>query len=181
MLKGTSRSIVSKLKTSVWFDLIITILVGCIIFVYSLTLPSGSLKWTTASILIVLVAYSFYYVKKLIVLKQFDSSHENIRSNLERLVDTLSNYLRFYKRSYTILYPVYFCLALLFGAIEKGREEFLHSLTQPRTLLYLGGFAIFFYICGTWVTNWYLKKLYGNHLEKLKRLLSDLKSEPHIS
>jgi len=52
MLKKQSTSIIEKLKRSVWFELIFTILAGIAMLVYALTLPSGALKWTSVSALI---------------------------------------------------------------------------------------------------------------------------------
>lgn len=175
MLKGNSQSIVDKLKRSVWFELIFTLVAGISLLVYALTLPSGALKWTSVSILILFVGYSFYYIKKLTLLVNYNPADENIRASLERLTDNLSSYLRFYKRSYTMLYPIYFVLGLLFVAMERGMDKFLDNLSQPRTIIYLLVIALVFFFCSTWLTNWYLKKLYGNHLEKLKGLLHDIK------
>jgi hypothetical protein len=174
MLKGNSKSIVDKLIRSVWFELIFTLVSGIALLTYALTLPSGALKWTSVSILIIFVGYSFYYIKKLTLLNRFNRVQENLRTNLENLIENLSNYLRFYKRSYTLLYPVYFCLALLFGGIERGLEEFAHALMSLKTILYLLALASLFYFCSTWLVSWVLKKLYGNHLEKLKALLNEL-------
>ncbi|HEY0655084.1 MAG TPA: hypothetical protein VGD65_18240 [Chryseosolibacter sp.] len=176
MLRGNSKSIVDKLKRSVWLELIFTTVSGIVLLIYALTLPSGALKWTSVSILAIFVAYSFYYVKKIMLLNSFDPNEGNLRVTLENLIVSLSSYLKFYKRSYTLLYPVYFCLALLFGAIERGFENFVTSLSAPKTILYLVGFAAIFYFGSTWLVNWILKKLYGNHLEKLKVLLKDLNS-----
>jgi hypothetical protein len=175
MLKGSSQSIVDKLKRSVWFELIFTLVAGIALLVYALTLPSGSLKWTSVSILVLFVGYSFYYIKKLTLLVKYNPAAENIRASLERLTDNLSSYLRFYKRSYTMLYPIYFVLGLLFVAMDRGMDKFLANLSQPRTIIYLLAIALLFFFCSTWLTNWYLKKLYGNHLEKLKGLLHDIK------
>lgn len=175
MLKGNSQSIVDKLKRSVWFELIFTLVAGISLLVYALTLPSGALKWTSVSILILFVGYSFYYIKKLTLLVNYNPADENMRASLERLTDNLSSYLRFYKRSYTMLYPIYFVLGLLFVAMERGMDKFLDNLSQPRTIIYLLVIALVFFFCSTWLTNWYLKKLYGNHLEKLKGLLHDIK------
>jgi hypothetical protein len=176
MLRGNSQSIISKLKKSVWFELTITLIAGVALLVYALTLPSGALKWTSISILLMLVVYSFYYVKKLMLLNRFDSANENLRTSLENLYDNLSSYLRFYKRSYAILYPVYFVLGLLFGALERGMNEFINSLIQPKTILYLLFIAGVFFFCSTWLTNWYLKKLYGNQMDKLQQLLHELQN-----
>ncbi len=176
MLKGNSKLLVDKLKRSVWFELIFTLVAGVILLVYALTLPSGALKWTSVSILAIFVAYCVYYIKKLMLLNSFNSTGDNLRVNLENLVSSFSSYLKFYRRSYTVLYPVYFCLGLLFGALERGFTEFMQALTTPRTIAYLLLTAGVFYFASTWLVNWILKKLYGNHLEKLKKVLLDLNS-----
>ena len=174
MLKGKSQSIVDKLKRSVWFELVFTFVAGVALLIHALTLQSGALKWTAVSILLLFVGYSFYYIKKLTLLRNYNPGAENMRASLERLIGNLSSYLRFYKRSYTILYPIYFLLGLLFAAIERGTDNFLNTMTNPRTIFYLCTIALIFFFCSTWLTNWYLRKLYGNHLDKLKNLLDDI-------
>ena len=174
MLKGSSKSIVGKLKRSVWVELIFTLIAGLALVAYALTLPSGALKWTSVAIPLVFVGYAVYYIKKLILLSKFNPMEGNIRSNIENLIKSLSGYLRFYRRSYTILYPVYFCLGILFRIIEKGTYTTFETLKQPKTLLILMAVAVLFYISSTWLVNWLLRKLYGNHLQKLKTLLHDI-------
>jgi hypothetical protein len=175
MIKGRSNTIISKLKRSVWFELIFTIVCGIALGICALMLESGALMWTIISLIILFVSYLFYYVKKILLLNRFDSSTENLKNSLQHLFDRLTTYLTFYKRSYAILYPVYFCLGLLFGALEKGLDDFLHRMSQPKTIILLVALAGIFFLCTVWITNWYLKKLYGNHLDKLKELLSELK------
>ncbi len=174
MLKGTSSSIISRLKRNVWIELIFTFAGGLALLLYAMRLPGGALKWTSISILILFCIYSLYYLKKLRLLHGFDPGNENLKVNLGSLVRSLKGYLKFYRRSYSILYPVYLFLGLLFTAIEHGTTGFLNMVTKPHIMLtlLLGG-AIFFF-CSTWLTSWYLKKLYGNHLEKLEALLKEL-------
>lgn len=174
MLKGTSTSLVQKLKRSVWVEFIITAIAGVILLVYAITLPSGSIRSISISILVVFVLYYVYYIKKLLLLNTYGTNGGNIKSNLESLISKLSGYLRFYKRSYTILYPVYFILGLLFGGLESGYEAFLKHLIQPRTIALLLLTALLFYFCSTWLINWLLKRLYGNYLDKLREILADL-------
>lgn len=174
MLQGQSKSIISKLKRSVWFELIFTMVCGLALGIYALTLESGALVWTIISLIALFTAYLFYYVKKIILLNKFDSTAGNMRENLQHLLDKLTTYLTFYKRSYAILYPVYFILGLLFGALERGMDDFLQHISQPKIILYLVALAGAFFLCTMWLTNWYLKKLYGNHLQKLKELLQEL-------
>jgi hypothetical protein len=174
MLKGTSTSLVAKLKRSVWFELVVTIAASVAFLIYALMLSSGALKWTTVSILLLFVTYSFYYTKKLLLLNSFNAGSDDLKAGLEKLVNSLTDYLKFYKASYAVLYPVYFGLGILFGAIETGSEQFFEKASDPKWLFYLIGISILFFIISMSFANWYLKKLYGNHLEKLKRLRSDL-------
>lgn len=174
MIKGRSNSIISKLKRSVWFELIFTLVCGLGLGGYALTLERGAMMYTIVSLIILFVLYLIYYIKKIILLNEFDPSTETLKSSLQNLLDRLTTYLNFYKKSYAVLYPIYFCLGLLFGALERGMDDFLQHVSQPRTILYLILLAGVFFFTTIWITNWYLKKLYGNHLDKLKELLQEL-------
>lgn len=176
MMKGTSKSTVDKLKRNAWFELVFTCVAGIMFLAYGLTLDSGPLKWTAISMIVLFVVYSFYYIKKIALLNRFNPAEGNLKKNIDNLIDNLTIYLRFYKRSYAVLYPAYFALGLMFGAIERGATEFLHTLAKPSVMIYLILLALVFFFCSTWFTNWYLKKLYGNHLEKLKKLALELES-----
>jgi hypothetical protein len=173
MLQGQSKSIISKLKRNVWFELIFTIVCGLALGAYAFTLKNGALMWTIVSLVVLLVSYLFYYVKKIILLNQF-TPVGNLKENLTHLLNRLTTYLNFYKKSYAILYPVYFLLGLLFGAIERGVDDFVTHISQPRILIILGLLGATFFLLSFWITNWYLKKLYGNHIDKLKSLLNEL-------
>jgi hypothetical protein len=50
-------------------------------------------------------------------------------------------------------------------------------MARPEILITLLLGAGLFFIISTWLTTWYLKKLFGNHLEKLEGLLRELESE----
>jgi hypothetical protein len=174
MLKGKSSSIVSRLKRNVWIELSLTVLGGVGLLGYAMMLPDGYLKSISISILILFCLYAFYYLKKLRLLIQFDPGNDNLKGNLHLLITNLKGYLRFYKRSYTILYPVYFLLGILFSAIERGATGFISQISRTEVLIPLLLGAFVFFICSTWLTSWYLKKLYGNHLEKLEGVLREL-------
>lgn len=175
MLKSTSNSIVNKLKRNVWFELLFTIACSIGLGIYTLTLERGAILWMVVSLLVLFTAYLFYYVKKLILLQKFDASDTNVKTNLLNLHKKLSIYVGFYKKSYGILYPVYFFMGVFFGAIDGGIDNFLNRLKDPLTVTYLVVLTGVFFIITIFITNVYLKKLYGNHLKKLKELLDELK------
>jgi hypothetical protein len=176
MLRGKSTSIISQLERNVWMELIFTFTGAVALLGYALTLPAGALKSTSITIPILFCIYSLYYVKKLQLLRGFDAGNENLRANLGKLIESLKGYLKFYKRSYSILYPVYLFLALLFSAIERGADDFLKLLTKASVVIPLVFGAAVFFLCSTWLTSWYLKKLYGKHLEKLEGVLREIGS-----
>ena len=174
MLKGKSMSIIDKLKRNVWLELVFAIAMSAGLLIYALSLNAGALKWTSISLLLMCLAFTIYYVKKLILLNHFQQTNENLHDTIEQLVANLTGYLKFYKNSYAILYPVYFVLGLLFSAIERGPEKYLEFLVRPRTLIFLLGIAAIFFMISTWLAGWYLKKLYGNHLDKLRNIQREL-------
>lgn len=176
MLQGKSNSIISKLKRNVWFELIFTIACSIALGVYAVTLEAGAMMWTIISLLALFVAYLFYYVKKLMLLGRFDSSDVNMRINLENLYSKLSIYISFYRKSYAILYPIYFFLGIFFGALDTGMDAFLNRLREPKTIILLAVITSVFFVFTFIITSFYLKKLYGNHLNKLKELLNELQA-----
>jgi hypothetical protein len=175
MLTKKSLSIVDKLKRNVWFELLITLAASIALLIYAMQL-SGALKWTSISIILMCLGYTVYYIKKLVLLSRFNPATENIRSNLTSLVENLTGYLKFYKRSYTVLYPIYFCVGLVFGGLERGTDRFFETLLTPTTILSIVTIAGLFYFLSKKFTNWYLNKLYGNHLNKLESLLDELQT-----
>ena len=174
MLQGRSTSIVDKLKRNVWIELLATFAGSLFMLVYALDLPSGTWKWTSVSFIIVFSVYSIYYIKKLLLLSRFNPADENLKNHIDRLIISLSSFLKFYKRSYNILYPVFFVLVLIFIAIERGATDFIDAMTRPAMIASLVFLSGFYYFLSTSFTTWYLKKLYGNHLDKLKSLAHEL-------
>lgn len=177
MLKGRSNTLIHKLKRSVWFELIFTVFCIVALGAYSVTLSQGALMWTILALLVLLVSYTLYYVKKIILLNQYDPAAENLKDNLSNLLHRLDSYMKFYKRSYAILYPVFFALGLLFGAIESGFDRFIQKFENPLYALSFAILSIVFMVGVYTITDWYLKKLYGNHIDKLKGLLAELKGD----
>lgn len=176
MLQGKSHSIIGTLKRNVKIELVFTIVCSVALGLYALTLEAGAVQWTVISLLVLFAAYLIYYVKKLMLLGKFDSSAANMRMNLETLHEKITVYISFYRKSYAILYPAYFFLGIFFGALDTGMDGFLNRLQQPRTLILLAGIAALFFVFTFIATNFYLKKLYGNHLAKLKDLLHELQA-----
>jgi len=174
MLGKRSNTLIYKLKRSVWFELIFTVVCMLALGGYSLTLNGGALMWTILSLLVLLLSFTLYYVKKIMLLNRYDASHENLKDNLNHLIERLDAYMKFYKRSYAILYPLFFALGLLFGALESGFDRFIHKFESPMYTLSFIILSVVFMAGVYKLTDWYLKKLYGNHIDKLRSLQQEL-------
>jgi len=174
MLKRKSISIIARLKRNIWFELIIAVLSSFALLLYAIGLKNGALKWSSISILLMTLGASVYFVKKLSLLNRFEEMNENLHDSLALLISNLNSYLKFYKNSYAILFPIYFFLALLFGALERGPAKYLEFILQTSVIIYLLAVAVLFFVTSTWAANWYINKLYGDHLAKLQGLLDDL-------
>lgn len=176
MLKGSSRSIINKLRRNIWLELVLTFAAWMVLLYYSFKSNEGAMKWALISFLVLFLGYIIYYIKKLRILNQFEARQENIRTHLQSLIHDLDAYLKFYRRSYTLLYPTCFVLVLLFVVMDYGVEGLLYAFTDIRVILFMSFIAIIFIVSLFWFTNWYLRKLYGNHLEKLRKLLEDIQA-----
>jgi len=174
MLKGRSKSIIARLKRNVWFELVFTITGGIVLLYYVFSIPTSSFRVAFVLVLLSFILYIIYYVKKIRLLKRFEGSQGNVRANLERLINDLEAFLWFYYRSYTILFPSFLMLTLILAIAELGLEQFLDSLQEWRTILYLLFLVTFSVALAFWIGKWYLGKLYGTHLQKLRALLREL-------
>jgi hypothetical protein len=174
MLHGTSRSIISKLKRNLWMELSLTFVVGLIVVYFLLTLEDGALKWSFLSLLVLSVAYVAFFAKKIIQLNNFDPTRGNIRENLENLIIALETYVRYYRISYAILYPFYFILILFFLALDLGYSNFIERFSRPQVTFKIVGLAVMLIGLFLFISKWFLGKMYGTHINKLKILLKDL-------
>ena len=72
--------------------------------------------------------------QEIVVLNRVQGINENLHDTISFLITNLTGYLKFYKNSYTVLYPVYFLLGLLFSVMERGTDNFVEFLSKPARL-----------------------------------------------
>lgn len=181
MLKGRSRSIVSSLKRNAWAELLLTAVGFGVLLYYTVTDTDKSLQWSLIAFTVLFAGFIAYYIRKIVVLNQFDAEHDNIRASIIHLTDKLNIYLKFYRIGSIILYPLYLLLVLFFVAMEHGVGNLIYSLSRPGVLIYLIPVVLFILIFSLWLGKWYDDKLYGNHVRKLKELLNDLATDAEDS
>jgi hypothetical protein len=182
MLRKKSQSPIAKIKRNLGWELI------AIIVLYSFTIWYYIRAWHgrywEIAVLLSLIGISFvvYYYRKNKLLKEMLRVDYGVKYNLEQRLTTLEKYVRIYFVSGTVLTPAtYFVAGMIVffktpsrTASEKIPPMFTHITGQDYFILFtVSGVAL---AIGCYFLNiWYVKKLYGQHIDKLKDLLHQTK------
>jgi hypothetical protein len=129
--------------------------------------------------IIMAAAYVFYYYQKWRLLHSMQCVACQVKSNLQRQVTRLTNYVRFYLISGTLIVPVIFIfLGILFyfkfpeGALRPifPPSKEVTFFTWSKWIVFLTGITLFAW----WGNRHFIRKLYGQHILRLKELLSQM-------
>lgn len=168
MLQKSSRSPISKMKKNLLRELIAVICFYCPGILYFALSSKG--YWEIAALLaFVGLLFMLYYYRKNKLLRDMQCVTCEVRSNLQQQLATLQTYVRFYFISGTVLTPIaYFASALVVLFKSRALEG---SIADISSLFIIGAVGIAVTAGGYFVNRWYVKKLYGQHIQKLKQLL----------
>ncbi|GAB3637428.1 hypothetical protein GCM10027422_30180 [Hymenobacter arcticus] len=121
---------------------------------------------------LVAVVCIYYLNRKLDLLRNMDDPAGNLRTHLLRITGGLRALIRFYYRFTLAMIPV---TALMMGAFAM--LKMLGEITPAKLALILGGLVVemaVLYWPASRATNWYLQRLYGQHLDRLEGQLHEL-------
>ena len=185
LLKKAATSVIHKLQRSLWIDMIINILVLLLFIWQALFNKLWSLRiyFSTFIILsVVALLVLIYLIKKI---ESLNSSVLPVKQNLEQVYKIINFYKVICFRLTMIFIPLCIFYALLLGYIEgKAGTSVDYSLLIQKAgakiwigalllILYLGGLSVGVY----YFTKWFLDRLYGKYLIKLKSLIEELDTE----
>jgi hypothetical protein len=194
MLQKRSQSTIARLKRNLNRELI------AVLILYSLTIwyiIAFQRMYSELAVLLALVggAFLFYYYRKSKLLKQMECVACEVRSNLKQQLGTLEKYVRFYFIAGTILTPLaYFAAGMII--LFNGQEVNSHmvdvsidaqtSVSQMPIAQHISNhrFFVLFLSIGAvltlssyFINRWMISKLYGQHIQKLKDLLTQMDEE----
>jgi ABC-type Fe3+ transport system permease subunit len=103
-----------------------------------------------------------------------------VKYNLERQVQTLEKFIRLYLIAGTIILPL-LIIGLWFILYHRlsGLRESFHFLPNAGTSFFKSGLAglillLLFTVVLYYVNKWYIHKLYGRHIAKLRAVLREM-------
>jgi 4-hydroxybenzoate polyprenyltransferase len=183
LLAKKSKSPVSKmkrnLKVELWF---VIITYGAMILFYFLAFK-GRMSAVSWFMLFIGLLFVFYFQIKNKLLTEMECLSCEVKSNLQKQTITLEKYIRIYLIGGTLLAPV----SLLFF----GWFFYAKAWTNVNdTIFYPGDHNPIWKVVLVWViltalvtclfyllNKWYVRKLYGKHVEKLKEVLNEMENE----
>jgi len=176
MLQKRSKSPIAKMKRNLRWELIAVVILYSLPIWHFFTVHQAR-YWELALFLLVIgIFFIFYYYHKNKLLGEMQCVTCEVRSNLEKQLITLEKYVRFYFISGTILTPVAFFVAAFivwFKSPVTGVSKSLNSIQYT----YIIGLGIIVTILSYLLNKWYVNKLYGQHIKKLKNLLHQMEEK----
>lgn len=177
LLSKKSTSIIDKLRKNLLGEIIMfcvcLVLVACV----PIYLQTKEVILICALIIaLIFIPYLIYYLKKYNELKRFFSYNQNIKSNLQLLISQLEKYLNIYFWGSLLLTPISGFLlgfAILYEMKALGFLIYFDAFSSVNLSLILS-FALLLTLLSYPLMKWYIRKLYGQHLEKLKDCLREL-------
>jgi hypothetical protein len=164
-------------------ELIAVILLYGVVILYFFIGWKG--RFISVSILYFIIGTFFciYFYKKFKLLNEIECMACQVKSNLSKQVATLDKYIRFYLLAGTAIIP----LALLFfywfeyTYIPRGKEVFFlqpsETISVAKSVGQLVIWIIVSTICFYYINKWYVRKLYGRHVDTLKEMLSQMEDD----
>jgi hypothetical protein len=183
MLKKRSQGPIAKMKRNLRWELIIVLVSYPILithFFLSYDQESQAVAWF---LLVVAGLIFFYFYKKNKLLNEMQQVSGNVKIHLERRVKTLEQFIRVYLVAGVAMAPI--CLAF-FGWIFYNevsalstRSIFYTSANNPlwKAVLAWIILTIALTVPVYFANVWILKKLYINHIKKLKLIVREMSEE----
>jgi hypothetical protein len=169
MLQKKSRSPIAKIKRNLYREFLLVVLIYSAAIFYYAVFQNGQFLEIGFVLLLVGALYVVYYYQKNKLLKKMECVTCEVKSNLERQVATLEQYIKVYFYAGVILTPLaYFAAGLI--ALHK-----LPALTLESSLMTFfiatGGVLA---VLNVFFNRWYVNKLYGQHVQKIRLLLQQM-------
>jgi hypothetical protein len=183
LLEKKSKSTLAKMKRNLKMELWIIILSYGAMIVFYFIAFKGSMSAVSWFLLIIGLLFVVYYQRKNKLLTEMECLSCQVKSNLQKQTTTLEKYIRIYLVGGTLLAP----LSLLFFGwlfyIKAWRNLhdsiFFPGEHNPMWKVILAWVILtaivtfLFYL----INKWYVRKLYGKHVEKLKEVLSEMEKD----
>jgi hypothetical protein len=195
MLHKRSQSSIAKLKRNLNRELAAIVILYSLMIAYYFTAWHGRYWELSVLLLMIGAAFVVYYYYKNKLLNKMQCVTCEVKSNLKQQLVTLEKYVRLYFVAGTIITPLaYFAAgAVIFFKTPVSEPGFpdgsqLTGAQLPAVAHVVNQkFFMVFAIVGVALTagiyflnRWYVNKLYGQHIQRLKELLLQMEEAEEV-
>lgn len=177
-MRGQAQSFVDKIKRNLKLEILFAGLFlifdcGMLVFFNDIFY----LRLFTFLLLIFCICFIYYVAKLLRYIQVQYKSDTNVKEQLAQYIHIISGFTRLYFQLTMVMVPLILLIAFIAGYLDRAQSaNFIMLFSSQAIWVYLSlsviwSFMMYFF------TRWYIKKLYGNHLNKLKEQLSELQDE----
>jgi hypothetical protein len=175
IIRLQSRGIIQQLLKSIKFEMAMAFLFLLVTVIACFLIPRPFIL-VVATVTIFYILYFLYYLSRLYhQLKDFGREVLSTRLALQLIYQLMRRYTRLYFLFCSLFLPI-----LLFIAIGSFFWEHPGLSNEPALLLRLRSFRLFIGWYSAWsifiyfFSRWYIRKVYGQYLQKLKKLILEL-------
>jgi 4-hydroxybenzoate polyprenyltransferase len=180
LLGKRSNNPIARMKRNLFSELIaIIILYGSMIVYYAYAFH-GTMSEVSWFLVAIAVFFIIYYYRKNKLLNEMECVACQVKSNLQRQVRTLEKYVQFYLIAGTALGPltILFLGWVFYIKLPKKTPSVFYPAPGTYSWWESGlawvGLLVVCTILVYYLNVWYVRKLYGKHVQKLKELLAEM-------
>lgn len=179
ILKKNSKHPIAMIKRNVLLELWVMIISYTAMIVYFGTKEQGLYINNAIFVAVFLFAGLFYYSRKISLLNKMQNNTDQIKINLIKHLNLLKKYVRFYYWFGVFLLPLVYFITYLMVIVARGQKEFpektmWENITTEDSLVVFVITGVVLTLISPFVNGWYVKKLYGSHLNKLENLVKQV-------
>jgi hypothetical protein len=183
LLKKRSQGPIAKMKRNLRVELVLVIVSYSAVITHFFTAFDQELSSVAWFLLIIGVLFLGYYFKKNKLLNEMQHLSGQVKVHLERQVHTLEKFVHFYLLAGAALVPL--CLAF-FGWIfytelpEMSADSiFFTSQANPlwKAVVAWTVLSVLLTVLVYYANVWLLGRLYGDHIRKLKDLITEMSEQ----
>lgn len=180
LLQKKSKSPIAKMKRNLTVEMWVLVVLYSVIIIDYVRQFKGLILAIPLVLFVVGLLYVVYFIRKRSLLKQMECVTCEVKSNLQQQVRILEKYIRFYMLSGTILFPltvIFISSVMFFSSPEIQQVRVKESLPFAYFFLAITIISVLLTVPIYFLNKWYLRKLYGQHAEKLKQIINEMNEE----
>ncbi len=174
-----SNNPISKMRRNLNLELVAVLVLYGASVIYYFQAFRGKMQEASWFMIAIAVLFFLYYFRKKKLLKQMECVTCQVKSNLQTQIRILEKYVRFYLIAGTLLVPftiIFFSWLVYIKFPQKPIPLFFPGGTYPfwQSALAWIGFIGLTTLLVYLLNKWYVRKLYGEHIQKLRILVDEL-------